>query len=105
MKQKHRVITLLLSFLIVGAGVALLILPLAFTQTPQSDQNPGEPPDQSADASPDLSAHLPEVQELLETTYLGRAKEFPDPGEPAVVLRKYLEQNAHGYHERLAGQG
>lgn len=42
------------------------------------------------------------MQHLLETTYLGHAAGIPDPGEPAVVLQKYLEQNAHGYHALLA---
>ena len=35
---------------------------------------------------------------------MGHAAALPDPGEPAVVLQKYLEQNAHGYHSLLAEQ-
>lgn len=43
-----------------------------------------------------------EVQQLLETTYLGHSGQEPDLDEPAVVLNKYIEQNAHGYLEELA---
>lgn len=39
--------------------------------------------------------YSPEVQELLETTYLGHAANLPDPGEPAAVLAKYLATNNH----------
>jgi tetratricopeptide (TPR) repeat protein len=46
-----------------------------------------------------LADYPPEVQELIEKTYLGHAEEFPDPGEPAVVLRKYLERDIHQYLE------
>ena len=48
-----------------------------------------------------LSSYDPDVQELIETTYLGHAAEMPDPGEPAVVLERYLEQNAHGYDPQI----
>lgn len=83
--------------LIVISTTALIILPVLLTL-----------PNPSAVALPELPPPLDpvtdalEVQKLLETTYLGRGKEVPDPGEPAVVLRKYLEQNAHGYHHLLA---
>jgi hypothetical protein len=46
----------------------------------------------------------PEVQELLDSTYLGHTGNEPDPGEPAVVLQKYLEQNAHGYQDEVGRQ-
>ncbi|MCS6926251.1 MAG: hypothetical protein NZ578_10180 [Candidatus Binatia bacterium] len=78
--------------LVVGSG-ALVFLPVWLTATPTPD--PGAPP-----AGP--SPYDPEVQHLLETTYLGHAAGIPDPGEPAEVLEKYLEQNAHGYHALLA---
>jgi tetratricopeptide (TPR) repeat protein len=39
--------------------------------------------------------YSPEVKDLIETTYLGHAAEFPDPGEPATVLKKYLHTNGH----------
>lgn len=38
-----------------------------------------------------------EVQALIETTYLGHARQLPDPGEPAVVLNAYLNQDTHKY--------
>jgi hypothetical protein len=44
------------------------------------------------------------VLELLDSTYLGYAGNEPDPGEPAIVLQKYLEQNAHGYQEQIVRQ-
>ena len=44
------------------------------------------------------------MQQLLDTTYLGHTNELPDLGEPAEVLQKYLEQNAHGYQDQLATQ-
>lgn len=39
--------------------------------------------------------YSPEVLYLLEKTYLGHASQLPDPGEPIVVLKKYLEANSH----------
>src|SRR3989442_1635887 len=97
MKWNRKVAIWLSSSLVVGGVVALFVLPAALTQPP--------PPDQSVIAPPsDQGAEATQVQELLETTYLGRAANLPDPGEPAVVLQKYLEQNAHGYYERLIGQ-
>lgn len=47
------------------------------------------------DANNGSSGYSPEVQVLLETTYLGHAANFPDPEEPAAVLRKYLATNHH----------
>jgi hypothetical protein len=104
MRWNRGITSVLFVPLIIGGLAAILLLPLVLTVT--------TPPGPSADAAspelpplPDLSAYEPEVKELIETTYLGRGREFPDPEEPAVVLRKYLEQNAHGYHSQLAEQG
>ncbi len=86
------------AFLIVGGLVALFFLPLMLTATP--------PPDQNVPASlPRPLTYEPAVQQLLDTTYLGHANNLPDPGEPAEVLQKYLEQNAHGYQDQLTTQG
>ena len=90
----------LLAMLLLSGIAALFILPVLLTTTIL--------PNPSAVTLPELPAPLDPVadalavQQLLETTYLGRGKEVPDPGEPAIVLRKYLEQNAHGYHQMLA---
>jgi hypothetical protein len=84
-----------LSFLKAGGLATLFLLPFTLAATSLPD-----PP-----TPPNPNAYAPDVQQLLNTTYLGRGKEFPDPEEPAVVLRKYLEQNAHGYHSQLAKQG
>src|SRR5262245_43538109 len=53
---------------------------------------------------PEPAAYAPDVQQLLDTTYLGQTNKLPDPGEPAEVLQKYLEQNAHGYQDQLLTQ-
>lgn len=87
---------------ILGGIVILFVLPVLLTATTTADPSTGAPlPDPTIDVPPELSAYEPEVRQLIETTYLGRSKEFPDPEEPAVVLEKYLEQNAHGYQQLL----
>ncbi len=83
--------------LLVGIG-ALFLLPVWLIATPTPD------PGAAAPSSSEPSPYDPEVQHLLETTYLGHAAGLPDPGEPAIVLQKYLEQNAYGYHFLLAEQ-
>ncbi|MEO0248693.1 MAG: hypothetical protein ABIN58_03945, partial [candidate division WOR-3 bacterium] len=52
-----------------------------------------------AEAPPQLQDYDPEVWELIETTYLGHAEEFPDPGEPVVVLKKYLDRETHSLND------
>lgn len=99
MLRNRRKLSWLVALLIISGGVTLLWrLPFALTETtaPANQIRPSP--------APELSAYEPEVQQLLETTYLGHAAALPDPGEPAVVLKKYLEQNAHGRHSLLAEQ-
>lgn len=67
------------------------------------------PPNQGAatvlsSQTSNLNATEPSVQELLETTYLGHAEEYPDPGEPAEVLKKYVERDTHKYLEGASEQ-
>jgi hypothetical protein len=95
MKWNRGIATWLVSIGILGGIAILFVLPVWLQATPTSDQSRPVP---SSEPSP----YDPEVQHLLETTYLGHAAGLPDPGEPAVVLQKYLEQNAHGYHSLLA---
>ncbi|HXG19084.1 MAG TPA: hypothetical protein VNN62_08425 [Methylomirabilota bacterium] len=95
MSQDRRKLYWFVALLIISGGGALLLrLPFALTATtaPADQMPPALTP----------NAYEPEVQELLETTYLGHAGQEPDPGEPAIVLRKYIEQNAHGYLEGLS---
>jgi hypothetical protein len=93
MLRNRRKLSWLVALLIISGGVTLLLRP-PFALTATALPAP----------MPEPSAYEPEVQQLLETTYLGHAAALPDPGEPAVVLQKYLEQNAHGYHSLLVEQ-
>ncbi|MGE0683482.1 MAG: hypothetical protein AB7P69_21600 [Candidatus Binatia bacterium] len=99
MSRNRRKLYWLVALLIISGGVTLFLrLPVALTATTAPD-------DQTVPAqTSEPSAYEPEVQQLLETTYLGHAAALPDPNEPAVVLQKYLEQNAHGYQSLLAEQ-
>lgn len=90
----------LLSLLILSGIAALFFLPVLLTATILPNSGAVRLPELPPPLDPVVDAL--EVQKLLETTYLGRGKEVPDPGEPAIVLRKYLEQNTHGYHHLLA---
>jgi len=89
----------LLSLLILSGIATLFLLPVLLTATTLPNLGGIRLPELPPPLDPIIDAL--EVQKLLETTYLGRGKEVPDPGEPAIVLRKYLEQNAHGYHHLL----
>lgn len=82
MRWSCRVANRLLILFIVGGTVTLSVL----SGVPAA----AAPPD-------DVNAYPPEVREFLETTYLGHAAEFPDPGEPYVVLKKYVERDTHKY--------
>lgn len=102
MKRNRSIIKL---FLLTRCGViAPFILPLALMLTILFGQRDVVLPPNSP-VSPDLSLYEPEVRELLQTTYLGHERGLPDPGEPLVVLKKYLEQNAHGYSQQLRMSG
>lgn len=81
MRWSCRVANRLLIVFIVGGMVTLSVL---------SGVPAAAPPD-------NVNAYPPEVQELLDTTYLGHAAEFPDPGEPYVVLKKYVERDTHKF--------
>ena len=52
-----------------------------------------------ADSGP---RYAPEVQKLLETTYLGHAEELPDPDEPYEVLARYVGYDSHAVDKDLA---
>src|SRR5215813_4911689 len=97
MKWSRRVVVLLLLVVIAGGLPQVFLSPPRLAATSSADQTLPVP-------SPDPTAYDPGVQTLLETTYLGHAANLPDPGEPALVLQKYLEQNAHGYLEQLSRQ-
>lgn len=97
MKWNRRIGNMLLSSLAAGGVVALFISPLALTVTILPNQSTATP-------LLDESAKVTQEPEFLETTSLGYAANLLDPGEPTVVLQKYLEQNAHGYHQRLVEQ-
>jgi hypothetical protein len=101
--QWHRGIAVwLVSVGILGGIVTLFVLLVVLKATVAPDPGTVAPlPGPNIDVPPELIAYEPEVRQLIETTYLGRSKEFPDPEEPAVVLEKYLEQNAHGYQQLL----
>ncbi len=103
MKRHRNTRAWLLSFLKAGELATLFLLPFTLVATAPPDQSPAAPP-ADPPAPPNPNAYEPEVVDLIETTYLGRGKEFPDPEEPTVVLKKYLEQNAHGYHAQLTQQ-
>ncbi|MBI3799067.1 MAG: tetratricopeptide repeat protein [Deltaproteobacteria bacterium] len=103
MQWSHKVIIILLVCCIVGGAGAVFDLPGRLTAITSPAQSIAAPASVLPDPS-NLSVYAPEVQQLLETTYLGRKKESPDPEEPAVVLQKYLEQNAHGYHSQLVAK-
>lgn len=94
MKGNHKSVSRVLLGLLAGGTGVLFMLPKLLSLA--------LPPNQGAAAVPssqtsNLNANEPSVQELLETTYLGHAEEYPDPGEPAVVLKKYVERNTHKY--------
>lgn len=98
MQRNQNTAKWLLLFLKAGALTVLFLLPFTVGLTPPSAQNISPP-------SLDPHAYGPEVKQLLDTTYLGHRNNLPDPGEPAEVLQKYLEQNAHGYQDQLTTQG
>jgi hypothetical protein len=93
MKWSHRIAIGLLMAVIISGLNGIFFPPLRLSATMSTDQTPV--------LSSALPSYDPEVQELIETTYLGHVAEMPDPGEPAVVLKKYLEQNAHGYDQQI----
>src|SRR4051794_30996979 len=78
MKSSHRIAIGLLIAVITSGLNEILFPPLRLSATMSTDQPPL--------LSPARPSYDPEVQELIETTYLGHAAEMPDPGEPAVVL-------------------
>jgi hypothetical protein len=79
--QWHRGIAVwLVSVGILGGVVALVVLPVVLRATPTSDQRIPVP-------SPEPSPYDPEVQHLLETTYLGHAAGLPDPGSQPSCCR------------------
>jgi len=98
MQQNQGTAKWLSSFLKAGGLMTLFLLPFTLAATPPSEQSVATP-------SPDPNTYDPAVKELLDTTYLGHGNNLPDPGEPAEVLQKYLEQNAHGYQDLLTTQG
>lgn len=104
MRRNRWGINVLVTCLVVGGAVAFFVLPVVPVAITAPDQSTGAPLS-ALPAPPNPNTYEPEVLELIKTTYLGRGKEFPDPEEPAIVLQKYLEQNAHGYHAQLAKQG
>lgn len=80
----------LLSLVIaVMAGVPLGVS-VAVAASPSAD----EP--MRGDTTTDPARPDPRLVELLATTYLGHAEEFPDPEEPYEILAQYLQLNAHG---------
>lgn len=97
MKWSRKIAVWLLLVVIAGGLTKIFLPPLRLVATTSTAQTLPVP-------SPDPTAYDPDVQTLLETTYLGHAANLPDPGEPALVLQKYLEQNAHGYLEQLSRQ-
>ncbi|HXG21657.1 MAG TPA: hypothetical protein VNN62_21595, partial [Methylomirabilota bacterium] len=101
MKKNHKGIKRVLLGLIAGATGVLFMLPKLLPSS--------LPPNQGAatvlsSQTSNLNATEPSVQELLETTYLGHAEEYPDPGEPAEVLKKYVERDTHKYLEGASEQ-
>ncbi|MGH7966024.1 MAG: tetratricopeptide repeat protein, partial [Candidatus Binatia bacterium] len=102
MRWNRGIASWLLALLLLSGIAALLILPVLLTTTILPNPSAVTLPELPPPLGPVADALA--VQELLETTYLGHGDEVPDPGEPAVVLRKYLEQNAHGYHQLLVEQ-
>jgi hypothetical protein len=103
MSQNRKGIKVLLTCLVIGGAIAFFVLPIVPTAFTAPEQSISTPPS-SLPGPSDPSVYAPDVQQLLETTYLGRGKEFPDLEEPAIVLQKYLEQNAHGYQDQLITQ-
>jgi hypothetical protein len=97
MKWSRTIVVSLLLVIIAGGLPQVFLSPPRLAATSSADQTLAVP-------SPDSTAYDPDVQTLLETTYLGHAANLPDPEEPALVLQKYLEQNAHGYLDQLSRQ-
>lgn len=97
MQQDRNAAPWLLSFLKAGGLATLFLLPCTLAATLSSEQSVSTP-------LSDPDTYDPAVKQLLDTTYLGHANNLPDPGEPAEVLQKYLEQNAHGYQDHLTTQ-
>src|SRR3977135_1841027 len=92
MKRDRRGSKLVLLVLLAGGTGVLFISPKSFTSLLV--------PHRSVNSLPsDQTRRELSVQELLETTYLGHTEEYPDPGEPAVVLKKYMERDTHKYLE------
>ncbi|HEY6361172.1 MAG TPA: hypothetical protein VIX63_08710, partial [Vicinamibacterales bacterium] len=85
-------ISLFRRLVVVAALFVLTFESRAVTQAPA----PAFPP-----VSVDLSRYAPDVRTLLTTSYLGRARQEPDPGEPAAVLKEYLTLGSHGAIEQL----
>src|SRR5262245_22967644 len=103
MWQNRKVIMVFVACCIGGGVSALFDLPVRLTAITSPDQSLAAPASVLPVPS-QPSVYAPDVRQLLETTYLGHRKEFPDPEELAVVLQKYLDQNAHGYHSQLVGK-
>jgi hypothetical protein len=77
-----------------AGGSLCVLLPGLLTQTTLPDQS-AVPPSPALPPLPGQSAYEPQVQELLETTYLGCGEEFPDPGLPLfTLLRDKREENS-----------
>jgi hypothetical protein len=97
MRWTHKVTTVFVTCCITGGIGAVFNMPVVLTATALSDPSANV-------LSPEPTAYAPDVQQLLDTTYLGHTKELPDFGEPAEVLQQYLKQNAHGYQDQLITQ-
>ncbi|MBI3248175.1 MAG: hypothetical protein HYZ50_16845 [Deltaproteobacteria bacterium] len=98
--NRHGVKRLLLGLIVGGIGV-LLMLPILLSSSLLFNRGAGTA---SSSQTSTPNANEPSVQELLETTYLGRAEEYPDPGESAMVLRKYVGRDTHKYLEEESEQ-
>lgn len=94
MKRNHTTVTLVFLSLIAGGTSLLLILPKLLTASLFSNQTVTT---MTTNQTSKLDVNEISVQELLETTYLGHAEEYPDPEEPVVVLKKYVARDTHKY--------
>lgn len=92
MKPSRKMMGLFVGCLAVSSLGTLVGLPQIFMSETVSTLH--------APVVPQQSSEVTNIQQLLETTYLGHTKEWPDPDEPVVVLKKYVERDTHRY---LAG--
>lgn len=85
--------------LVVFGLFGFVLAPAASTRQPSTSGGPLQTPPPVDDPR-----YAKDVQQLLQTTYLGHANQEPDPEESVDVLKQYLQLNVHGSTEKSVQQ-